>query len=59
MTDKPLNEYDMALQKFDIFGFNKTKIASMIYGLSRSKGESLRCSAKSINSESGKWIKST
>lgn len=41
VSDKPVDEYEMALQEFIINGFNKTKLASMIYGVSRSKGECL------------------
>lgn len=37
MFDKPLNEYELALQDFVISGFNRIKLESMIYGVSRSK----------------------
>ena len=39
----------MALQEFIINGFNRTKLASMIYGVSRSKGEGRDYSQKYFN----------
>lgn len=41
MFGKPLDEYEMTLQQFVITGFNGTRLASIIYGVSRSKGEGL------------------
>lgn len=41
VSDKPLDEHETTLQKFIITSFNRTKLASMIYGVSRSKGEGL------------------
>lgn len=49
MSDEPLNEYDLSLQEFFISGFNKTKFASMIYGVSRSKWEGFDYRQKSFN----------
>ena len=46
MSNKPLGEHEMALQEFIITGFNMTKLASMIYGVSRSKGEGIGYSQK-------------
>lgn len=41
MSEKPLIEYELALQEFVMYGFNRTKLASMIYSVSISKGEGL------------------
>ena len=41
VSDKPLSEHEMALQEFIIYGFKITKLASMIYGVSKSKGEGI------------------
>lgn len=41
VCDKPLREHEMDLQKFIITGFERTKLASMIYGVSKSEGEGL------------------
>lgn len=41
MSDKPLDEYERALQEFVITDFNRTKLVSIIYGVSRKKGEGL------------------
>lgn len=59
MSDKPLSEYQMAFLKFVNFFFNRTKVASMIYGLSRSKGECLGLSEQFVDLKSEIWIKST
>lgn len=48
-SDKSLNEHEMDLQEFIINGFNRTKLASMIYGVSRSKWEGLGYSQKYFN----------
>lgn len=37
MYDKPLDKYESTFQEFIIFGFNKPKLASMIYGVSKRK----------------------
>lgn len=37
VSHKPIDEHEMSLQKFIINGFNRTKLASMIYGVSRIK----------------------
>lgn len=34
VSDKPIDNHEMNLQEFIITGFNKTKLASMIYGVS-------------------------
>lgn len=39
MYDKPLSEHEMALHDFIINGLERTKLASMIYGVSNIKGE--------------------
>lgn len=41
VSDKPLDKHEMALQEFIMNGFNRTKFASMIYGVCKSKGEGL------------------
>ncbi|XP_050889937.1 uncharacterized protein LOC127095267 [Lathyrus oleraceus] len=41
MSNKPLDECELALKEFLINGFNRNKIASIIYGVSISKGEGL------------------
>lgn len=40
-SNKPLHKREMSLQEFIITGFTKTKLASLIYGLSMSKGEGI------------------
>ena len=52
MSDKPLDEYEMAFQEFVIIHFNITKLSSMIYGVTRRKGKSLGYSEKSFNPRS-------
>lgn len=49
ITDKPLEEYELALQEFFIISFNRTKLASMIYGVSRSNGEGVGHHKKPCN----------
>lgn len=49
MFDKPIDEHEMALQDFIITGFNRTKLASMIFGVSRSKEEGLGYLQKYFN----------
>lgn len=44
VADKPLDEPKMAIQEYTINGFNIIELASVIYGLSRSKRKSLDCS---------------
>lgn len=39
VSKEPLSEKDMALQDFLTTGLDRTKLASMIYGESKSKGE--------------------
>lgn len=41
MSDKPLDTNQLALQNLVIFGYERTKLTSMIYGVSKSKGEGL------------------
>lgn len=57
MCDKTLDEHEMTLQEFIIIGFNMTKIISMIYGVSISKGAGLVYSQKPFNLRSGTLIK--
>lgn len=59
MSDKPLDKYEMTLQEFIITGFNRTKLESMIYGVSRSKGEGLDYSKKYFNLRSETLSKQT
>lgn len=59
MSDKPLSEYEMDLQEFFISGFNRTNIVSMIYSISRSKGECLGYFEQSVDPKSETWIKPT
>lgn len=59
MSDKPFDEHEMGLQKFTIIGFNRTKPASMIYGVSISKEEGLGYSQKPFNPRSETLIKPT
>lgn len=48
MSDKSWSEHEMALQNFTITGLERTRLAFMIYGVSKSKGEGMgyneRCS---------------
>lgn len=57
ISDKPLDECEMALQKFIITGLNRTKLTSMIYGVSRRKGDGLGYFQKPFNPRSGTMIK--
>lgn len=41
MFDKPLDKNELALQNFIISRCERTKLASMIHGVSKSKGEDL------------------
>lgn len=41
VSNKPLSENEMALQEFIIYGFKINKLASIIYGVSKSKGEGI------------------
>lgn len=38
VLDKPLSEHEISFQDFIMTGFGRTKISSMIYGVSKSKG---------------------
>ena len=49
MYDKPPDKYESTLQEFVIFGYNITKLASMIYGVSNRKGEGLGFHQKPYN----------
>lgn len=46
MSYKPLDKYELDLQELFISDFNRTKLASMIYGVSGRKGECLGCHKK-------------
>lgn len=41
MYDKPLSEHEMGLQEFIITGFEINKLASMIYGVTKRRGEGI------------------
>lgn len=47
--DKPLDKNELALQDFIISGYERTKLVSMIYGVSKSKGEDLGYHQKPYN----------
>lgn len=49
MSNKPLDGNEMALQEFIINGFNITKLASTIYGVSRRKKKVLVTLKKYFN----------
>lgn len=49
MSDKPIDKYEFALQEFVIFVYNRTKLASMIYEMSKRKGEGLGYHQKPYN----------
>lgn len=49
MSDKPLDNNELAFQNFIIYGFERAKPGSMIYGVSKSKGEGLRYHKKPYN----------
>lgn len=49
VSNKPLDEREMDNQESLMNGFNTIKLASMIYGVSRTKGEGLGCSKKYFN----------
>lgn len=57
MSDKPFSEYEMALQEFVISAFKRTKIAFMIYSISRRRGEGLGYSKIFFSSRSETLIK--
>lgn len=57
MSNKSIGEHEMALQEFIITDFNMTKLASMIYGVSRNKGEGIGYSQKRFNPRSEILIK--
>lgn len=57
MSNKPINSREMALREFIITCFNMTKLASIIFGVSRSKGGGLDYSQKPFNQRSGTLIK--
>lgn len=41
VSDKTFDKHEIPLQEFILIGLQRTKLASMIYGVSRSKGEGL------------------
>lgn len=47
--DKTLSEHEMTLQEFIITSFERTKLAFMIYGVSKSKGKGLGYHHKLFN----------
>lgn len=49
MYDKPLNKNELVLQDFIEFGYDRIKLASIIYGVSKSKGEGLSYHHKLYN----------
>lgn len=57
MSNKPLDGHEMAFQEFINTGFNMKKLKSMIYGVSRSKGEGHCYSKKPFNPRSENLIK--
>lgn len=56
MSNKPLDEYERARQEFIITNFNRTKLVSIIYGVSRKKG-GLGYHQKSFNPRTNTLIK--
>lgn len=57
MSDKPLDEYELDIKEFVITGFNRTKLESMIDGVSRSKEEGLGYHQKHFNPRNETQIK--
>lgn len=51
ICDKNLSEHDIALRDFIITNLERTKLASMIYGVSKSKGKGLGYNEKCSNSK--------
>lgn len=49
MSDKSLGKNELALQDFIIFSYDITKLASIIYGVSKRKGEGLGIHHKPYN----------
>lgn len=57
MSDKPLDKNELALKNFIIYGYERTKLASMIYGVSKSKGGGLGYHQKPYNSRTNILMK--
>lgn len=57
MFDKSLDENEVALQEFVINGFDRTKLAYMIYGVNRNKGEGIGYSQDSFNQRVNTLVK--
>lgn len=59
MSNKPLDKHVLALQELIIYGFERTKLTSMIYELSKSKGEGLGYHQKPYNPRTKILMKSS
>lgn len=51
MSDKPLDKNELALQDFIVSGYDITKLASIIHGVSKSKVEVLGYHQKPYNTK--------
>lgn len=49
VSDKPLDEHEITLQEFIPSGLKRTKLAYMIYGVSKSRGKGLGYCKKPFN----------
>lgn len=57
VSDKILDKHEITLQEFILTGLERTKLVSMIYGVSRSIGEGLSYHKKSFNLRNETFIK--
>lgn len=55
--DELLSEHEMTLQQFIITCFERTKLAFMIYGASKRKGEGLRYNEKRFTTKESNFTK--
>lgn len=51
LSDKNLNEHELALQDFIMTGLERTKLASIIYGVSNSKGKGIGYNEKCVKTQ--------
>lgn len=49
MSDQSLDKNELTLQNFIVYGFERTKLNSMIYGVSKSKGGGIKFYQKPYN----------
>lgn len=57
MSNKPPDEHEVALQEFVVNGFDRTKHASIIYGVRRNKEDGISFSQNTSNQRVETWVK--